>query len=40
MRLDRIMNRMIRGEVGVDPVKHKMRENRLGWLDYVKRDEL
>ena len=37
MRMDRIINGVIRGLVKVAPIEDKMRETRLRWLSHVKR---
>ncbi|XP_070008151.1 uncharacterized protein [Nicotiana sylvestris] len=36
-RLDKIMNEVIRGKVGMTPMKDKMWETRLRWFGHVKR---
>ena len=37
MRRDKVRNEDIRTKIGVTSIQKKMRENRLRWLDHVRR---
>jgi len=36
-RLDKIINEVIRGKIGVASIEDKMREARLSWLGHIRR---